>query len=265
MDKLEHRPTARVLNILELLATKQDGFTLTEISGIMSAPKSTILPILQTMVQKKFVNLNIITYKYTLGLNTFFIGSSFVQNIDTIEFIKSEMRTIVLTVNEICQMGILDGSDILYLAKIDSENPIRIISHVGKKLPAYCTALGKALIFNKSLDELKELYPNELKAFTNKTVASLEKLERQLQITKATMIATEEGEINEHTFCIAVPLLKNNKILAAISVSIPIFTYSDEKKEKIISSLLKAKKSIEIFFETNDNVEYELYSRNQFS
>lgn len=263
MNKLEHRPTARVLNILELLTTNQEGFTLTEISGILNAPKSSILPILQTMVIKRFISLNMATYKYTLGLNSLFVGSSFTNNIGTIQFIKSEMKAIVKETNEICQMGILDKNNILYLAKIDSENPIRIISYVGKKLPAYCTALGKALIFDKTLDELKALYPEGLKSFTKNTITDFNELENQLKIIKKTMVAIEHGEINDHTFCIAVPLLKNNKILASISVSIPFFTYSDNKKNEVISCLLKAKKSIERFFETNDNVEHELFSINK--
>ena len=61
MAKTEHRPTARVLNILELLAANQEGLTLTEIAEAIDAPKSSILPLIHTMAQRKFIFLDVHT------------------------------------------------------------------------------------------------------------------------------------------------------------------------------------------------------------
>lgn len=69
------------------------------------------------------------------------------------------MKAIVNQCAEICQFGILEHSDVLYLAKVDSPEPIRLSSSIGKRLPAYCTSLGKALLCEFSKEELQELYP----------------------------------------------------------------------------------------------------------
>ena len=161
-----HNPTLRVLNILEALASNSNGLTLTEISEAINSPKSTIFPIIQTMVDRKFIFFNKNSYTYTIGINTFCIGASYTNNMNALTFIKSEMEYIVKKTDEICQLGILEGGDVLYIAKVDSNNPIRILSSVGKKIPAYCTALGKSLISNLNLNEIKLLYPNGLKLFT---------------------------------------------------------------------------------------------------
>ena len=71
-----HNPTLRVLNILEALASNSNGLTLTEISEAINSPKSTIFPIVQTMVDKKFIFFNKNSYTYTIGINTFCIGTS---------------------------------------------------------------------------------------------------------------------------------------------------------------------------------------------
>lgn len=247
-----HNPTMRVLNILEILSTHSEGLTLTEISNVLSIPKGTISPIIHTLSENKFVFLNEDSHKYSIGIATYCVGSTYSSNLSSLDFIKNEMKDIVKKTNEICQMAILVNNQVLYIAKFDCENPIRIISSVGKKFPAYCTALGKALLSNKSLDELKKIYPDNLKAFTKNTITNLEDLEKQLQETKKTSIAIEIEEINDQTACVGIPLVHKDKVLAAISVSFPIFRTTEDKLEFIKNMLLESKIRIETFFKENN-------------
>lgn len=252
MKNIEHNPTLRVLNILETLASNPEGLTLTQISEIINSPKSTILPIIHTMANKKFIFFNEKTYTYTIGINSFCVGSSYTSNMNALQFIKSEMEYVVKKTDEICQMGILEGGDVLYVAKVDSTNPIRILSSVGKKLPAYCTALGRAMLFNLEVEDLRKLYPEGLKAFTKNTITDFSVLYSQLSNVKKTQVATEYGEVNEQSSCISVPLINNNKVIAAISVSTPSFRLTQDKSTQIIECLLNAKKQIEVFFKEHD-------------
>ena len=251
-EKTEHRPTARVLNILELLASSPEGLTLTEIAEAIDAPKSTISPFIHTMTQRKFIFQNKNTNKYNIGIASFCVGASYTNNMSALEFIKSEMKYIVKETNEICQMGILDKGQVLYIAKVDSESPIRIISSVGKRLPAYCTALGKAMLSNIKIEDIKKLYPKGLTAFTSKTITDFNELEKQLKEIKNTSIAYEFGEINEPSYCLSTPLMKNNDILAAISVSVPSFRMTKEKNDLIKKLLLESKAKIETYFREHD-------------
>ena len=158
-----------------------------------------------------------------------------------IDIIQNEMYNIVKQCNEICQLGILEGKEVLYIAKVDSPNPIRLMSSIGSRLPAYTTSLGKSLISLCTLDELKRLYPDGLKPLTNDTIISIDKLYDQLQIVKKTSIAIERSEIHPDISCISTPLIKGNKVIAAVSVSIPNFRYNDEKRQQISNILLESK------------------------
>lgn len=258
MKTTEHNPTLRVLNILEVLASNPKGLTLTEISELINSPKSTILPIIHTLANRKFIFFNKDTYTYTIGINLFCIGSSYTSNMTALDFIKSEMEYVVKQTDEICQLGILQGCDVLYVAKVDSTNPIRILSSVGKKLPAYCTALGKAMICNIDRDSLYKLYPNGLKPFTENTVTDFEQLYQQLQTIKHTNVAFEYGEINDQSSCISVPLKNDDKTIAAISVSTPSFRLTPQKRDQIIQCLLDAKHKIELFFKEHDITDSQL-------
>lgn len=252
MEVVEHRPTARVLDILEVLANTSEGLTLTEISNLIQVPKSTILPLVRTLVYRKFLFFDKNSYKYSIGINCFCIGSSFTNNMTAFKFIKNEMNYIVKETNEICQMGIMHDNKVLYVAKVDSTDPIRIISYVGKKLPAYCTALGKAMLSQISFEDLKKIYPDELTAFTKNTITDINILYNQLLEIRKTYIASEYGEINEQSYCIATPIFQNNKIVAAISVSVPFFRMSNEKTHLIEKLLLEAKSKIETYLKDNN-------------
>lgn len=252
MKHSAHKPTERVLNILQLLAEKQEGITLTEIAQSIKAPKSTIYPIIQTMLERKFIYLDKATLKYTLGISTFGIGASYSHNEEIIDFIKNEMNNIVNRIGETSQMGILDEGNVFYLLKEDPDkhNDIKLISYVGKRLPAYCTALGKALIYQYNLDELKQIFPEGLKKITEHTITDYVSLKDQLKKVQREQIASEKEEVTKHLCCYAVPLHANGKPVAAISVSIPTFRMTEEKNELSKELLLEAKEKIEAYLST---------------
>ncbi|MGE1064743.1 IclR family transcriptional regulator [Megasphaera paucivorans] len=187
----EHRPTARVLDILQLLSTSKDGFSLTEIAATIKVPKSTIVPIIRTLCDRQFITLSGNGGKYIIGINSFIVGSSCLHNIDVLSLIKSQMKKVVEATSEVCQLGILIDGDVLYLAKEDSSEPIRLISFVGKRLPAYSTALGKSLISEFTLEELHQIYKNGLQPVTKNTCTDFD------QLIKECLIAKKRGYFSE--------------------------------------------------------------------
>ena len=159
------------------------------------------------------------------------------------------MTHIVNSCSETCQLGILDGNEVLYIGKVDSPEPIRLISHIGKKLPANCTGLGKALLCDLTKEEVIDLFPNGLQGFTPKSVTDFDTLYNQLLDIRKTQIAKESEESTDHLQCIAIPIRKNGCIRAAISVTLPLFRSSDEKIDLIKKLLLNAQNNIQSMME----------------
>lgn len=262
INKDEHRATSRVLDILEQLAANPEGLTLTEIAESINAPKSSIFPMVHTMSERKFILENKYTSKYTIGISSFCVGESYSSNKSTLQFINSEMETIVSHTGEICQMGILDGGDVLYIAKVDSSEPIRLLSHVGKRLPAYCTALGKALLSDSSIEQIKKYYPNGLKAYNERTINNFDDLWNQILEIKKTNVAYEKSEYSIDIRCVAVPLVAENRIIAALSISMPSYRASKEKEHDCARILLDAKNRIETYFNsTHFNVDDFIFNK----
>ena len=86
------------------------------------------------------------------------------------------MNNITALSNETCQLGIQSRNMVLYIAKKDSPQPIRLMSSVGKQLPLYCTGLGRALLAYKSEEEIRSLFPEVLTAYTPHTIATINDL-----------------------------------------------------------------------------------------
>jgi DNA-binding IclR family transcriptional regulator len=240
------------MDILELLATNPNGLTLTELANTIGSSKSTLMPVVHTLARRKFISLDKATYQYRIGISAYCIGASYSDNKTALQFIQAEMKEVTARSGEICQMGIFDNGKILYIAKIDSDKPVRIVSYVGKRLPAYCTALGKAILSTKTMEEIKNIYPNGLSPMTQNSITNFNMLERQLAEINSSGFAYECGEVIEQTECIAVPLLKNAVNFAAISVSIPTFRSTAEKRELICTLLKDARHKIETFLNSND-------------
>lgn len=251
----EHRSSSRLLDILELVASSNDeGFTLTEIANRIGAPKGSIFPIVHTLSNRNYLAVNTDTGKYTIGIGTFSVGSAYLDSRTVYTHIKTIMNEVVNNCGEICQLGVIDRGKVLYVAKVDSVNSVRLISYIGKRLPLYATALGKALILNYSRLDLDRLYPDvsKLEKLTENTITDLDRLYSQLNEFKQTGIVLESQESDIGIKCYAVPIIQHGKIVSALSVSIPVFRFTDKKNSVIIDSLKLAKKSIEKILEDID-------------
>ena len=110
-----HNPTLRVLRILELIDANSGGLSLTEIANLLDLPKGTISPILKTLAATNYVVTDGSLYK--IGPHTFELGLSYASGQNALSIIRSEMRSIVSQVDEVCQMGVLVGQDVHYLLK----------------------------------------------------------------------------------------------------------------------------------------------------
>ena len=105
------------------------------------------------------------------------------------------------------------------------------------------------------MEDLRELYPKPLAPFTENTVKNLEELYQQLLNVRETSIALEQGETHPDISCIAVPLLRNQQVAASISVSVPTFRFTPEKREQIETLLLRAKPKLEKLLEQNEQIQ----------
>lgn len=233
-----HQPTERVIKIFELAATSAEGKRLVDFAAELDIPKSTLLPILTTLCEHHYLARE--TDRYFPGAALFSLARSFGEDHPTMDYVHRELISLVERFGETCYFGVPDGGNVLYLDKVDSPNPLRMLTTIGRRLPAYATGIGKALLMGKSETELKGLYTDGLSPLTSKTITDISALAAQLNQAVADGYAQEIEESTEFIRCFAVPVKKLGTTVAAISIAIPIFRYDECLRNEIIESLIAA-------------------------
>lgn len=250
--KEPHRATQRVIDILENIAyNRKEGLSLAEISTQLEAPKSSLFPIVHTLCENNFIQINNQTGKYTMGFKTYELGNTFLCDDYVNASILDIMHNISDQCRETCYFGELEDGDVYYLFKVDSPESLRMVN-AGKKLPAYSCGIGKALLSDKSFDDLKKLYPENLEPLTENTIKNINILYEQLKQIRSQDIAFEKEESTKYIQCIAIPIRKNGKVRAAMSVATPVFRYTPEKETMIIGLLKQAQLKIEPLIASNN-------------
>ena len=242
----EHRPTLRVIKILETLANAQSsGLTLSEIAHAIEQPANSLLPYVKTLCSNEYVSMDPRTMCYRLGPKCLSLSAGFQDTSDVYATVHHEMEKAAKEAEEICQVGILDGADVFYVAKVDAPQALRLVSSVGKRVPATCTALGKCFLCEFSKEQIEALYPQGLPALTDYSITNLDELMRQLKKVRDGDFAQDMDESLLHLRCFALPIRVNDRIDSAISISTPDFRLTRAKEDLVKRLLLQARDRIE--------------------
>lgn len=227
----------RTLSILEALS-KDDSTNLEQLAKTTQLPKATLLRFLSSLISLGYV------YRddgdmYHLTLRMFSVGSRSLDHMDLINIARPFTKKLSKDLGETVHMGILDGDRAIYILKEESQYTIRMYSRVGKKIPLYCTAIGKIFLSQMTKEELEAYFStHQLKPYTPKSVRSISALKDELQHVKSRGWSIDDEEHEENIMCLAAPIKDyTGAIVAAISVSWPLFRFNKDNFEKTVESI----------------------------
>lgn len=240
-----HRATQRVLDVLTTLSENDSGMSMADICRALEAPKSSLFPILHTMADADYIAYDADTARYSLGLRSFLLASSYERRGGALSAIKPAMRELVDACNETSQLGVLDHGRVLYVAKVDSAQPIQLKSSIGKTLGVSYTAIGKVLVAELPDDEIRALLPEPLVTPTERAAQSVDEFLAELAEVRETGFGYDREETTPGVQCIAVPVRRHGKVRYGISVTTPSYRLTPEKADLIRAELRRAKERVE--------------------
>ncbi|GII86962.1 IclR family transcriptional regulator [Sphaerisporangium siamense] len=131
--------------------------------------------------------------------------------------------------HETVHLGVREGHDVVYLAKIGGHQQARAPSRTGGRMPLHCTAIGKALLAHADAGLRRAVLSGPLERRTPHTVVAPGILRRQLGRVTETGVAFETEESTAGLACVAAPVLgRDDEPLAAISVAGPVGRFRPE-------------------------------------
>ena len=221
----------RALSILEVLSDYSEGLGVTEISEQVNLHKSTVYRLLTTLIYKGYVVQDTETNKYGITLKLFELGSKKVESMDLLSVSKEYTKKLMESVNEVVHLVVREGSEIVYIDKVEANNTIMMASTIGKRSPMYCTSVGKAILAHLPEKKVKEIWDNsKIVKYTDYTITDFEELKTELEDIrqKGYAVDNEENEIGVR--CIGVPIFnRHGKVEAAISISGPAIRVTESK------------------------------------
>jgi IclR family KDG regulon transcriptional repressor len=211
----------RTLDLIELLATSKDGLGVTEIGQRIGLHKSTVFRLLQALSARGYIEKDPKTSTYKLGLKFIEISGLYIKKLELKTEALPFMRKLAEIVGQPVHLAILDGHEVIYIEKVELVNNIRMYSQIGRRAPAYCSAIGKILLTGLSSDRLRELLETiRFEQYTPNTILSPVELEKEIRKVAAEGWAVDNEEHEPNIRCIAAPVYDyTGKMIASVSVS----------------------------------------------
>jgi len=234
------------LSVLELLLQQGSAMNMIELSEKLGLYPSNIHRILDTLKYRGYVEQDPHTQKYQLGLKVLELGMAKFRQMDMIREATPYLKDLVNQCNETVHLGVLEGEEVLYLAKEESYQTIRMISYVGKRAPLHCTSLGKVLLAYLSAEERKKILGEKvLPRLTENTITDKRELEKELDKVKEQGFALDREENEKDVRCVAVPIRNyQGEVIAALSISSPIFRLDKNRQNDLKKALIETSKKI---------------------
>lgn len=225
----------RALDILELLSAEKEGLGVTEIGNRLGLHKSTVHRILASMAERGYIEKNQINGNYKIGFKLVELSSIYLSHVELKTEARPYLWELASRLNMTTHLAILDGIDAIYIEKVDIASSIRLYSQIGRRIPVYCSALGKSLLSGLTDKDLTIVLSKcVLKKYTANTIVDLDELIKQIKRVRLQGWSIDDEEHDEGIRCVASPIFDyRGKVIAALSISGTVAVLPREKDEEM--------------------------------
>ncbi|WP_078542970.1 IclR family transcriptional regulator [Litchfieldia alkalitelluris] len=231
--------------ILDFLSNSDEPQSLNTIAKNTELTNSTALKILDTLLLIGYVHKDSDSKKFSLGQALIKYANKAINQLDIKDIAKPHLEELNRTTTETVHLGILENKNIVYVTKLESKNPISLYSQVGKIIPLYCSAMGKAILAEKPDLEIEQyLDQTKLVQHTATTLTTKDAVCKEINKIRQLGYAFDNSEHEDDVFCVGASLSLNDKNYGAISVSVPRYRLTDEFQQEIIEAVQKCKSGI---------------------
>ncbi len=242
-DKSEYiiQAVSHALDLLEQFHGDIDELGVTELSKRLKLHKNNVFRLLATLESRGYIEQNKATENYRLGLKALELGQTFIKQMGLLRQAKPILEKMVEESNETSYVAIYKDNYIVYLDVVETNLTVRVVSRVGSRLPAICTAAGKVHMAFMTEEELEELLGKaKFAQITPTTIASAEAMREELAKVREQGYALDDEELDLGVRCISAPIRDyTRRIVGAISISGPTMRVSDERINKELVPLVK--------------------------
>lgn len=239
---------SRGLAVIRAFTADQPRQTISTIAAATSLAKSTARRFLHTLVELKYANTD--GSHFWLTPQVLELGFSYLSGQELPAIAQPRLEVLSRTVNESCSLSIIDGADIVYLARVPVRRIMTSSVTVGSRLPAWATSSGRVILASLSDEEISShLRSADLRQMTERTICGRTALHEELARVATQGWSVVDQELAPGLCSVAAPIHSTEGgVAGAVNISIPAASYSVEGLQKdLLPPLLETARMI-----TND-------------
>lgn len=239
MDKT----VVKAFRVFELLVHADGPMSVTKLAAETGFQKSNVHRLLSTLGALGYV-LQGETSLYEPSLRVWEMGQRVYQRLSIASTARPILRRLMEQTGESAHFAIFDRTEIVYLDKVETANPVRAYTVIGGRAPSYCTAAGKALLAWQPTDTVRAV-AGTIRRLTANTIADRNALEKDLASVRSQGYAMNLGEFRDNVAGVAAPVrLSGGEVVAAVGISGPLDRLRPRKLRSLASLVITAAESI---------------------
>ena len=208
----------RGLAVIRALSVPPPGLTLAEVARATGLARPAARRFLLTLEQIGYARSE--ERRFSLTPRVLELGYSFLSGLTLPELAQPHLRELAMQVHESCSVSVLDGAEIVYVARESTRRIMTVAIAVGTRFPAYATSMGRVLLAGLDDADVDLMLGDALRALTSSTITRPDALRAELARVRRQGWALVDQELEDGLRSIAVPLRdQNGRVSAAVNLS----------------------------------------------
>ena len=210
---------AKGLQVIRAFARDHSALTLSEVAGIAGLPAATARRCLLTLEELGYVTRR--GRAFLLRPKVLELGAAYLESMDIEHLTSTHLEELAQLTGDSAALSVLDGNDIVYVARTSVRTLVRLEAHVGSRFPAHVTSMGRVLLAGLPAARLDQYFRNQkFVAFTEHTVIDPKRIRQLIDECRRIGYSAVQDELAYGVVAIAVPVLdQTGRVVAALNSS----------------------------------------------
>ncbi len=235
----------RGLAVIQAFGPDSSEMTISEVAEATGTTRATARRFLLTLEQLGHIRND--GRKFSLTPHVLGLGYAYLSSLNWWQIAQPAMEDVVKELQESCSASVLDGKDVIYVARVSATRIMSINLSIGTRLPAHVTSLGRVLLSHQTPEMLDAYLANIVPyKFTDHTKTDINELRDAIETARLKGYALVDQELETGLRSLAVPIYdRNGHILAALNVGTHAArSRLDEMTTRFLTVLLEASRKI---------------------
>ncbi|RSM81265.1 IclR family transcriptional regulator [Kibdelosporangium aridum] len=231
----------RGLAVIRAFDADHPEMTLSDVARVTGLTRAAARRFLLTLVDLGYMRTD--GRLFTLRPKVLELGYSYLSSLGLPDVAQPHLEKLAAEVHESCSVSVLDGSDIVYVARVPTKRIMNVMIEIGTRFPAHATSMGRVMLAaQENLDDFLATTP--LTALTDRTITDPVELKSELSRVRAQGWSMVDGELEHGLRSIAAPIRNKGKVIAAVNISTHVSRPIESVHDDLVPPLLATAEAI---------------------